>query len=74
MMRPIKFAEGTYTNVAILGAVIVVLGVVMIIMGMRKRNTLDVPLISNHTKTFSGGTLLIVGLCLLAFAWLKSSM
>ena len=73
-MRAIKLAEGAYINVAILAAIAIVLGLTLIFFGTRKRDSLDVPLMSNHAKLFTGGTLLILGICVLAFIWLKTSM
>ncbi len=66
--------SGSFISVAIWPIIAMALGAGIYFLGMRKRTSLDTPLISNHSKTFIGGTLFIIGLCVLAYFWLKQPM
>ncbi len=54
-----------------LSVVVMVLGVAIYASGLRTRKSLDVPLLSGHTKLFLGGTLVFFGLVMLAIVLMR---
>ena len=51
-------------NLMLLSFLMIVSGVILYLMGSRRQRSLDVPLVSEHTKIVVGGCLFIGGLAL----------
>jgi hypothetical protein len=56
------------SSLLIISSSMIVAGFLFYIAGHRKRNSLDISLLSNHAKIFIGSTLIVFGLVLLTSA------
>jgi hypothetical protein len=55
----------TKSFLVIMSSIMIPIGFAFYIAGHRKRNSIDVPLLSNYAKMFIGGVLIIFGLVFL---------
>jgi hypothetical protein len=61
----------TKFSIVVACCAMIVVGVIFFIVGHRKRNSLDTPLLSNHAKIFIGGSLIVFGIGFLTFMAVK---